>query len=282
VDVEVTLLAAKAEVPSKFQAHSAHVAFPMERLVLPCSEPVRVHGCAEWIAGEQSARGVQIELAIRAVVDPSIRGHALVTKITLQVPRRVRRLLQELQGIGMEARLDLVPELGAARVQVEVARLAAVAPLAVRQGSPARIARFFFLGNAGGGVESERVRMCTAAELGLQRATLRVQIVLARLAVVRWPFPDLEAEVADEVAGLVGRRVVEHQGNRRVQSAGQPRRVARCIRTTPRHQSTLIHAPPSPKPCQNPQKHHLGSSSMPIPRSQILHCYDLIDVFKTL
>lgn len=261
MDAEVTLLAAKAEVPSKFQAHSAHVAFPVERLVMPRSEPVRVHGGAEWIAWEHSARGVQIELAIRAVVDPGIRGHALVTKITLQVTRRVRRPLQEFQGIGMEARLDLVPELGAAGVQVEVARLAAVAPLAVRQGSPARVARFLFLGAAGGGgVESERVRMYTAAEMGLQRATLRVQIVLARLAVVRRPFPDLEAEVADEVAGAVRRRVVKHQGNRRVQSAGQPRRVARCIRTTPRHQSTLIHAPPSPKPCQNPQIHHLVSS----------------------
>jgi hypothetical protein len=54
-----------------------------------------------------------------------------VTQLALQVPRRVRRLEQQLQRVRVERRHDPLAQLRAPRVHVEVARLAPGAPLAL-------------------------------------------------------------------------------------------------------------------------------------------------------
>jgi hypothetical protein len=48
---------------------------------------------------------VQVERAVGAMVHPAVRGHALVAEVALQVPRRVRRLQEQLEGEGVERNL---------------------------------------------------------------------------------------------------------------------------------------------------------------------------------
>lgn len=208
VDVEVALVAAEAELAAEFQAHIADVALAVEGAVAGGFEAVRVQG-AERVAGEQGAGGVQVELAVGAVVHPAVRGHALVAEVALQVPRRVGRLEEQLEREGVERRQDPLPQLGAARVHVKAAILAPVAPLAVRQRVPAPVAflpgpRVVALRH-----ERQRVRVREAPQRRLQRATRRVQVILTRLAMVRRPLPEPKTQVAYKIPVRVGRLVVK-------------------------------------------------------------------------
>ena len=139
MDVEVALIAPEAKLAAEFQAHIADVALALEGVVPARFETVRVQG-TERFTGNEGAGRVEVEPAPGAVVHPAVRRHALVAEIAAQVLRRVWRLLEQLEGITMETGHNFLAKLCAGGMQVEVALLAAVAPLAIRQWIPAPVA----------------------------------------------------------------------------------------------------------------------------------------------
>lgn len=80
MDVQVALVAAKAELAAEVQAHVADIVLAVKGAVPGGFEAVRVQG-TERVAGEQGAGGVQVERAVGAVVHPAVRGHALVAPV---------------------------------------------------------------------------------------------------------------------------------------------------------------------------------------------------------
>lgn len=106
-------------------------------------------------------------------------------------------------------------------MHVEVASLAPVAPLAVRQGIPAPVTLLFGACVVVRGHQRKRVRVSAAPQRWLQGAARWVQIIFACLAMVSRPFSEFETQIAHEVAGCVRRRAVEHERSLRMQSARQ-------------------------------------------------------------
>lgn len=79
MDVEVALVAAEAELAAELEAHIADVALAVVGRVAAGGEAVRVERGAQRVAGEQSTGGMEIELAVGAVVHPAVGGHPLAT-----------------------------------------------------------------------------------------------------------------------------------------------------------------------------------------------------------
>lgn len=154
---------------------------------------------------------MQIKFAIRAMVYAPLRGHSFAAEITLQMPRRIWRLLQQLERVVMKRGYNLLPQLRAQSVHIEVATLTPVAPLPIRQCIPTPVA---FLSRTSMVVlRHERqgvLRMQAAPQRGLQGTTHGMKIILARLAMISWSFPNLKAQIAYKFGMLIRRHDMVH------------------------------------------------------------------------
>ncbi|KAG0564855.1 hypothetical protein M758_8G141600 [Ceratodon purpureus] len=92
-------------------------------------------------------------------------------------------------------------------MHVDVAELTSITPLTIRERAPARIAQLLLLNPGSTRSERQRMRVLAAPESRLQRAILRMQIILAHPAVIRGPFTQLETQITNKVTVVVWRLV---------------------------------------------------------------------------